>query len=225
MIAVPETESLLESGDINLTNLAKAQQAIHASEKINGQKMTTDQKSDVINAIAKQSTAEAEATLLELLPATASTVHQERTKQINEEHTRLMFNFTKDEMENLAWAVDYLSHVVPDGAHGRVLAKILGDFRTLKEKQNSSKAQRRQCEYVDEKTGRQCKNTFRIEDDHIVPRALGGPDEDFNMRCLCRAHNLMAAREWLGPQWANAFTKRKGQQPLDRDVPDDEDLH
>ena len=225
MRAVPRVEAHLESGEINLTNLAKAQQAIRASEKANRQKMNDTEKANVIDAIAGQNTTQTEATLLELLPETASTVHQERIKQINEDHTRLMFNFSKDEMEHLAWAVDYLSHVVPHGAHGRVLAKVLIELKKLKEKAATSKAQRKQCEYVDERTGRQCKNTFQIEDDHIVPRALGGPDEESNLRCLCRAHNQMMAREWLGKEWASAFTKRKGPGPMDRDIPDDGNLH
>ena len=206
--AVPNAAEKLESGDINLTTLSKAQQAMRTAEKLSGQKMTDERKAAAIEAISQQSSEQTDATLLNLFPETASTVHQERTKQINEEHTRLMFNFKKADMENLAWAVDYLSHVVPDASHGRVLAKVLNDFRKHTEKRSSSKAQRKQCEFVDEATGRQCGNTFQIEDDHIVPRALGGLDELENMRCLCRAHNQMAARDWLGPKWANAYTAK-----------------
>ena len=47
-------------------------------------------------------------------------------------------------------------------------------------------------------------------------------DEPVNLRCLCRAHNQMMAREMLGPQWANAYKRRRAGISMDRDVPDDQ---
>ena len=208
MRAVPAAEALLKTGAVNLTTLAKAQATIRAAEKISRQRFDGTRKAKVIEAITNQSSDEAEVTLLALFPETASTVHQERTKQITANQTRLTFNFGKDEMEDLAWAVDFLSHSVPDASHARVLGKVLAHYRAKHEGKSSSKSQRRTCEYRDEVTGRICGETFQIEDDHEVPRALGGGDEPGNLRCLCRRHNALVAKDWLGPQWANAWRGR-----------------
>jgi hypothetical protein len=54
------------------------------------------------------------------------------------------------------------------------------------------------CEWVNRETGRRCGSRMFIEVDHLRPRALGGGNELSNLRCLCRAHNALAARRLLG---------------------------
>ncbi|MDG0815872.1 HNH endonuclease [Bdellovibrio svalbardensis] len=49
------------------------------------------------------------------------------------------------------------------------------------------------CEYRDAKSGRTCGSTYQLQVDHIYPRALGGGDEQTNLRILCRSHNLLMA--------------------------------
>lgn len=43
-----------------------------------------------------------------------------------------------------------------------------------------------------------CKSRYRLEVDHIVPKALGGKGTLDNLRMLCRTHNLQQAQEKLG---------------------------
>ena len=207
--AMPEIAEKLEVGDVNLTTLTKARSAIRASEKVNGKKMNLDRQAEVIDAIANQTSEQVDATLLTILPETASTVHQERAKQITEDLTRLTLNLTKEDMEKLAWAKDYLSHVVPDGALGLIFARVLTEFKERHETKTTVKAQRLTCEFTDQKTGRTCGSTYQTESDHIVPAALGGSDDPSNRRCLCRKHNQMMARYWLGRKWAGAWRKKQ----------------
>jgi hypothetical protein len=56
------------------------------------------------------------------------------------------------------------------------------------------------CSYKDLKTGRVCGSTYQIEVDHIWPKALGGGNEESNLRCLCRKHNQLMAEQALGHQ-------------------------
>ena len=182
--------------------------------------MDLDRQAEVIDAICNQTSEEVDATLVKVLPETASTVHQERAKQITEDLTRLTLNLTKEDMEKLAWAKDYLSHVVPDGALGLIIARVLTEFKERHEAKSTPKAQRPACEYKDQKTGRVCGSTFQTESDHIVPAALGGSDDPSNRRCLCRKHNQMMARYWLGRKWAGAWKKKRAYD-AGRDRPDE----
>jgi 5-methylcytosine-specific restriction endonuclease McrA len=43
---------------------------------------------------------------------------------------------------------------------------------------------------------RQCGSLLRLEVDHIVPRRLGGTDDDENLRTLC--HDCHVNREFAG---------------------------
>ncbi|MDE0217811.1 MAG: HNH endonuclease signature motif containing protein, partial [Spirochaetaceae bacterium] len=47
------------------------------------------------------------------------------------------------------------------------------------------------CSYVDPHSGRRCGSRYRLEIDHIVPFALGGPTELRNLRVRCRAHHRL----------------------------------
>jgi hypothetical protein len=52
-----------------------------------------------------------------------------------------------------------------------------------------------------------CGSTLRVELDHVVPRARGGPSTVENCRLLCRFHNGVAARNALGDAWMDRFTR------------------
>ena len=48
--------------------------------------------------------------------------------------------------------------------------------------------------------GRRCDSTHRLQLDHIVPFALGGPSTADNLRLRCQTHNLLEARRTFGPR-------------------------
>jgi 5-methylcytosine-specific restriction endonuclease McrA len=62
------------------------------------------------------------------------------------------------------------------------------------------------CEWKLESGGR-CGSTLRLEFDHILPRALGGPSTVDNLRVACRSHNQLAARRAFGDEWMDRFTR------------------
>jgi len=51
-----------------------------------------------------------------------------------------------------------------------------------------------------------CGSTLRVELDHVIPRARGGPSTAENCRLLCRVHNNLAARFAYGDDWMDRFT-------------------
>jgi HNH endonuclease len=54
-----------------------------------------------------------------------------------------------------------------------------------------------------------CGSTLRLELDHVVPRARGGPSTIDNVRVLCRVHNQLAARNAFGDAWMDRFGRRR----------------
>ncbi len=54
-----------------------------------------------------------------------------------------------------------------------------------------------QCSYVGE-GGEKCDSTHNLHIDHVLPLALGGTDESYNLRVLCQQHNLYEARRLMG---------------------------
>jgi len=208
---VPDVERKLASGDLNLTNVAKARSSIRAQEKKSGRAMAPAEQAEVMRAIENQTTAEAEITLLELLPDTASIIHRERTKRLDPQTERLTLNLTNADVENLAWIKDFLSHAMPEATNGEIFARLMAEFRAKKSTAAAAvtrlKAERRRCEYKDEATGRVCGSTLRVELDHVVPRALGGLHRPENLRCLCRVHNQFTAERELGANWARSWRR------------------
>jgi hypothetical protein len=52
-----------------------------------------------------------------------------------------------------------------------------------------------------------CGSTMRVEFDHRVPRARGGPSTVDNVRLLCATHNELAARLAFGDPWMDQFVR------------------
>ncbi len=55
-----------------------------------------------------------------------------------------------------------------------------------------------------------CGSTLRVQFDHIVPRARGGPPTVDGIRLLCAVHNDLAARRAFGDDWMDRFTRKRG---------------
>jgi hypothetical protein len=58
-------------------------------------------------------------------------------------------------------------------------------------------------------SGGVCGSTTRVQFDHIVPRAKGGPSTTANTRLLCAPHNQISARRVFGDRWIDRFAPRR----------------
>jgi hypothetical protein len=54
-----------------------------------------------------------------------------------------------------------------------------------------------QCTHVNS-AGERCRSRFRVEPDHLIPHALGGPETVENLFLKCRVHNTLAAHRAFG---------------------------
>jgi 5-methylcytosine-specific restriction endonuclease McrA len=55
------------------------------------------------------------------------------------------------------------------------------------------------CAFVGE-GGRRCGSKVRLEYQHVIPRAVGGPSTSENLTLFCRAHNLLQAKRDFGDE-------------------------
>jgi len=120
-----------------------------------------------------------------------------------------------------------LGHAVPSGKREEVLLHVLRAQRKLlerrrygsakrssREKADSpanagyiSRAVRREvyererggCAYVGDEN-RRCGSTLRLEYQHIIPLACGGPSTAQNVTLFCRSHNLLQAEKDFGEE-------------------------
>lgn len=60
------------------------------------------------------------------------------------------------------------------------------------------------CTFVSE-DGRRCDSRWKLELDHVVPAALGGPPTTSNLRLRCRGHNLLHAVDVFGREHMARF--------------------
>lgn len=143
--------------------------------------------------------------------------------------TRFDFRTTLDEqtLAELREAAELLSHVIPNGDLGLVLARLVREGLQQVRKQRRAdvhkpRATRTQpsaamtaaqipehivrAVYARDKgcctfraaDGHVCGSRWRVEIDHVTPRSRGGQSTLENLRLLCRAHNQHEAERVLG---------------------------
>jgi 5-methylcytosine-specific restriction endonuclease McrA len=67
-----------------------------------------------------------------------------------------------------------------------------------------------QCSYVSPLTNQRCRETRRLQIEHIHPFALGGSSTKENLTYLCATHNRLRAIEVYGEKKMKQFLGRIG---------------
>jgi hypothetical protein len=107
--AVPEAQSSLVNGQVNLTTLAQAQRQIELEERVTGEKVELERKIEIVEKLKGKTQAQTEVELFKLLPHTA-TSPKPIQKRINSEETRLSLNFPNGVLEKMNRLRDLWSH-------------------------------------------------------------------------------------------------------------------
>jgi len=170
----------------------------------------------------------------EIAPASSlpKPVRRDSAEPLTDEVSRLHVTVSRRFLEKLEAARDALSHARPGASaeaileagldlvlqrhasrkglvrkprHDRPAAKSSGLTATVKRQVWTR--DRGRCQWPLE-SGGVCGSALRVEFDHIVPRAGGGPSTIENIRLLCRVHNDLAARRAFGDDWMNQFTRK-----------------
>jgi hypothetical protein len=173
---------------------------------------------------------------LALAPAAlASTTIEPRpsVEPLDAERARLHINVSRRLLAKLEAAKAALSHSHPGASSEEVLEAALDLLLTQRAKRKGIVEKPRKaattpvgpdtiptavkrevwtraggrCEWKLE-SGERCGSTLRLEFDHILPRALGGPSTIGNLRIACRVHNQLAARQAFGDEWMERFARQ-----------------
>ncbi|MBL7687005.1 MAG: HNH endonuclease [Bdellovibrionaceae bacterium] len=217
---VPTIAKQIESGKLNLTNLARVQSAIRAEEKRTGKQIEPEQ---LVNAIEGKSSREVEQHLAQTFPNSAYKADSARA--ITDNQIRLQVTLSTPQYSELERAREVASHSHFGAPMGEVIGMLAADYLDRKDplrKKGHTEAvagpemtgrrpvpqnvrrlvfQRAdgRCEYKNPHTGKVCGSRFQTQIDHIKPVALGGTNAVENLRLLCRAHNAWTAEEIFGP--------------------------
>ncbi len=210
---VPEVAAKIESGEVSLATLSQLDSAFRNSER-HGKRIPVKQKRSVFTQVKDLSANETQKVLAETFPD--SVVHKESLRHVGHEDSRLTFVISNEDRAALERVKDLISHSHPNATWADVVGYALRFVVKAKDKTSTrpaaataahgakSKAairrevRARGCEFQDPVTKRVCRSRYRVEVDHIIPRAKGGGDELENLRCLCRNHNLLMAERHFG---------------------------
>ena len=97
---VPSIEKKIETGEVNLTNLAKAQSVIRNEEKRTGERMDDLERKKTFELIENRSSREAEALLAQAFSETGP-IKSESIRTINETEVRVQVTLTKLQLAHL----------------------------------------------------------------------------------------------------------------------------
>lgn len=202
---VPEVLDKVQSGDLNFTTVAKAYTFI--------KKAPAEKKREALKAIENQSTVKAEQILHSMF--LDAEVKQERVTVASENGFQLNTFVSNEVMERFKQVRDLYSNTLGNASFVEVADHLFkkelaaqATATAAKRRVNSENKTitprtkaiiRRPCVYKDERTGKVCGSTYIPNVDHIHPRALGGTNEESNLRSLCAQHNQLMAEKILGP--------------------------
>lgn len=214
--AVPEIAEKIVSGEVNLSTLTTAHKIMREQEKLSGQALSAQAKAQVLIEIENKSAWDVEASLLELFPRVTLESRKESKKNVDADTVRVSANFnraTLNQIEELRKqnhinggfkeVVEFLVKKAANSAAQKSFTRSPGPRHVAAVHESKLRETRvrdsRVCQYQDQVTGQACGADNWLEEDHILPVALGGSDHPENKRWLCRAHNQLEAKQKLGP--------------------------
>lgn len=131
--AVPEVASKIESGQVNLSTLAKIQTVLRAQEKASGKKVENTEKTKILEQIERKTTQEVELVLAKIYPQAVSSPYQERREVVKDSHIRHHMNLSTEAAADLRRAKEVLSHRMPHASDADIVAHVLKFFLKTKD--------------------------------------------------------------------------------------------
>ncbi len=220
MRKVPEVKKHLEAGALNLTTAAQIQRFVKIEEKTLSAKVSAEAQIEIITACLGQSKREFEKTLLERHCEQASLLSREKVRSLSPEHSEIKFVVSEAILKKISALKELVGEVSFESVLDQGLDLLISNeqkkqgrgeraspsrgkpaptrpaesrYTPIEFKRVIFNRSKGQCEYVDAKTHRRCVSRYRLQIDHIQPRALGGKTEPNNLRHLCQNHNLREA--------------------------------
>jgi len=222
----PQLEAKITSGTLSLTNLVLAQ-TLFSKEKKAGRQMDAEAKLTVLSQLENQSTRQAEKIVCGISPEMQARKKELHFNLIEDDSLR----------EKLLRLKGHFAHAQPNMSLTDLLHRLCDEKLECINKLKSPSAPgarrktgtttaffgsrvasaprppsqaeiRRQVWRRDKGRCSNCRSTFALEIDHVLPKAAGGPSTLENTRLLCRTCNQRAAIEYFGQNKMAAHLER-----------------
>jgi hypothetical protein len=231
---LPQIEQKVSSGELSLTNAAKAKEFFAQEEKTSGP-IGTQEKLKVLADLENKSTRVAEKILLAQASTPAPEV-KERVRQVSASIAECKFGADEELMQKMNRLRGRLAHKNPKMSMAELVAAAFelaleatdptkGPERKRKDNEGrknvtpapeSTPKSASGRKYISVKTKRavwgkaqaECENCgsgYALEIDHTTPVGLGGSSGPENLRLLCRNCNQRAAITKLGQQTMDKY--------------------
>jgi 5-methylcytosine-specific restriction endonuclease McrA len=218
---VPQIQASLVTGEVNLTTLSMVQSQIRREEKVTGEKVSNERKTEIAESLKNKTQAQTEVALFKLLPNSVS-LPKTYERRISDSNTRMGLNFPDRVLNKLNQLREIWSHVNPNMDYVEIIERCADE--TLKRVNPVQKKVKKQCfvnltkqgvtnmrptyypiavkqevysraqaccEFIDLKTKNRCRSKFLLQTDHKIPRWAGGTSESLNLQLLCATHNRL----------------------------------
>ncbi len=199
MRLIPEIGEKIETGALNLMQVAKVQKICREMEKEKKAKIGVAKRREVLEKIDGLGAKETDLVLAQEFGRKIEIDEKQRVQR--DESVRVELTFTKEEMELLKKAQAILSK---GNLKDTVLAlaqkstaTVAASRRVKMETRAITPRLRREilkrdhyrCQFRDRETGKQCTTTQYLQLDHVKPLFAGGRTTRENLRVLCPNHN------------------------------------
>ncbi len=231
---LPEIEDKIKSGRLDLMTLTQAQSYFSQKQR-HHEPLAKEQKLEILNTLENKSSRESEEFFLKLSPQEIPQeklrpINSEtfelrialpKVVQQKIEKLKMLMGANKSHLETidaLNEALDIAiqsyekkykaSELKVSATKVPALGKILkthSQYISVHTKRRIWRRDQGQCSFIDPLNNHQCGSRFRLEIDHITPKALGGTNDFTNLRLVCRAHNQFAAIKEFGMQKMERF--------------------
>jgi hypothetical protein len=229
---LPVIEEKLLDGSMSLTSVSQAATFFN-NEARSGNKFGSNEKLEVLTELESKSTRDVGQILIS--KSTNPDIHlMETLKPKTEALTELKIYLDADTVKELERLKEIWSHAMPNASYAdlikRMATECIQKFDPVKKaersvlrkpKGDSQSAVRHQvrlrdqdrCTFVDPRTGECCDSKRFVEEDHIIPKAMGGRYTVENLRLRCRGHNQRHAIDSYGLKKMQPYLSRQGEIP------------
>lgn len=212
---VPVIEEKILSGSLPVTSVAQVG-VFFKKEARAGHSYKAEEKVQLLEELEDQSTRQIEAILIS--KSNQPEIHfRETQKAVTSDRTEIKLFIDNETLEALDRLKEIWSHAMPNATLADVVKRMAKESierhdpvrkaarQEAKAKSDTKSAVKRevrrrdgnQCTFVDA-AGKRCESRHFLEEDHILPKAMGGGYTVENIRLRCRAHNQRHAIDSYG---------------------------
>jgi hypothetical protein len=167
---IPELKEDLESGKLNLTSLSQAKKFFVTEEKYSGEKLSSEEKAEILEKMEGKSTRECEIELIRMSSAPIQISHSEKERMINDDLTEWKLVLSSELLEKLKRVQALRSHAQPSMSRIELLEymadevlKRLDPIEKEKEKQKQKQKKTKAVNQACAKKQREVKTQTTLE--------------------------------------------------------------